>query len=119
MLAYTNIPPVVPMAMMGLAFAMVPAIMWPALAYVVDRSRLGMANGMLDTIQQVGLVAVNLLIGWSNDHWLASAANPGGYHASLWIFTVIAGLAVICAMLLRRVETGPRAHGLETITAGA
>jgi MFS family permease len=119
MLAYTSIPPVVPMAMMGVAFAMVPAIMWPALAYVVDRSRLGMANGMLDTIQQVGLVAINLLIGWSNDHWLASAANPGGYHASLWIFTTIAALAVVCAMLLRRVETGPRAHGLETITAGA
>ncbi len=117
MLAYTTIPPVVPMAMMGVAFAMVPAIMWPALAYVVDRSRLGMANGMLDTIQQAGLVGINLLIGWSNDHWLASAANPGGYHASLWIFTAIAGLAVVCAMLLRRVETGPRAHGLETITA--
>ena len=32
MLAYTRIPPVVPMAMMGVAFAMVPAIMWPALA---------------------------------------------------------------------------------------
>jgi hypothetical protein len=74
---------------------------------------------MLDTAQQVGLVGINLIIGWSNDHWLASAANPGGYHASLWIFTVIAGLAVICAMLLRRVETGSRAHGLETITAGA
>jgi MFS family permease len=119
MLAYTDITPVVPMAMMGVAFAMVPAIMWPALAYVVDRSRLGMANGMLDTIQQIGLVGINLLIGWSNDHWLASAANPGGYHASLWIFTAIAGLAVVCAMLLRHVETGPRAHGLETITAGA
>jgi MFS family permease len=119
MLAYTNIPPVVPMAMMGVAFAMVPAIMWPALAYVVDRSRLGLANGMLDTTQQIGLVGINLLIGWSNDHWLASAANPGGYHASLWIFTAIAGLAVVCAMILRRVETGQHAHGLETITAGA
>ena len=119
MLAYTNIPPVVPMAMMGVAFAMVPAIMWPALAYVVDRSRLGLANGMLDTTQQIGLVVINLLIGWANDHWLASAANPGGYNASLWIFTAIAGLAVVCAMLLRRVETGPHAHGLETITAGA
>jgi MFS family permease len=119
MLAYTTIPPAVPMAMMGVAFAMVPAIMWPALAYVVDRSRLGLANGMLDTTQQIGLVGINLLIGWSNDHWLASAANPGGYHASLWIFTAIAGLAVVCAMLLRRVETGPHAHGLETMTAGA
>jgi MFS family permease len=117
MLAYTNIPPVVPMAMMGVAFALVPAVMWPALAYVVDRSRLGLANGMLDTIQQIGLVGLNLAIGATNDHWLASAANPTGYRASMVVFTVVALLAVSCGILLRRVETGPRAHGLETIRA--
>jgi predicted MFS family arabinose efflux permease len=117
MLAYTNIPPVVPMAMMGVAFALVPAVMWPALAYVVDRSRLGLANGMLDTVQQIGLFGINLLIGWSNDHWLASAVNPAGYRPSMLIFTAIALLAVTCGFLLWRVETGPRAHGLETITA--
>lgn len=117
MLAFTNIPPFVPMAMMGVAFALVPAVMWPALAYVVDRSRLGLANGMLDTIQQIGLVLVNLLIGWSNDHWLASAANPAGYRPSMVIFTVIAVTAVTFAVLLRRAETGPGAHGLETIKA--
>lgn len=117
MLGYTDIPPVVPMAMMGVAFALVPAVMWPALVYVVDKSRLGLANGMLDTIQQIGLVAINLLIGWANDRWLASAANAAGYHASMWMFTTIAVLSVVCALALWRVETGPHAHGLETITA--
>lgn len=116
MLAYTNIPPVIPMAMMGVAFALVPAVMWPALAYVVDRSRLGSANGMLDAVQQLGLVVINLTIGWSNDHWLASAVNPAGYRPSMWIFSVIALAAVAFAYLLRRVETGPHARGLETIT---
>ncbi len=117
MLGYTDIPPVVPMAMMGVAFALVPAVMWPALVYVVDHSRLGLANGMLDTIQQIGLVAINLLIGWANDRWLASATNTAGYHASMWMFTAIAVLSVVCALALWRVETGPHAHGLETITA--
>jgi MFS family permease len=116
MLGYANIPPVVPMAMMGVAFALVPSVMWPALVYVTERSRLGMANGMLDTIQQVGLVVVNLLIGAANDRWLASAANPAGYHASMWMFTAIAVLAVVCAFGLWRVESGPDAHGLETVT---
>ncbi len=119
MLGYTDIPPVVPMAMMGVAFALVPSVMWPALVYVVEKSRLGMANGMLDTIQQIGLVAINLLIGWANDRWLASAANAAGYHASMWMFTAIAVLAVLCGVALWRVETGPDAHGLETITARA
>jgi MFS family permease len=116
MLAYTSIPPFVPMAMMGVAFALVPAVMWPALAYVVPPSRLGLANGMLDAIQQLGLVGINLVIGWSNDHWLASATNPAGYRPSMWIFSAVALLAVLFAALLRRNETGPLAQGLETIT---
>jgi MFS family permease len=116
MLGYTNIPPAIPLAMMGVAFALVPAVMWPALVYVVDKSRLGLANGMLDSVQQLGLVVINLLVGWANDHWLASAANAAGYHAGMWIFTAIAVLAVLSSYALWRVETGPAAHGLETIT---
>jgi hypothetical protein len=57
------------------------------------------------------------LIGWSNDRWLASADNPAGYQAGMWIFTALAVLGVVFAYVLRRVETGPHAHGLETITA--
>ena len=116
MLGFTNIPPAIPMAMMGVAFALVPAVMWPALVYVVDKSRLGLANGMLDTVQQLGLVIINLLIGWANDRWLASATNAAGYHAGLLMFTAIAVLAVLCAFALWRAETGPSSHGLETIT---
>jgi hypothetical protein len=116
MLGYTNIPAAIPMAMMGVAFALVPAVMWPALVYVVDKSRLGVANGMLDTVQQIGLVVINLLIGWANDRFLASAAHPAGYHAGMWIFTAIALLSVLCSFALWRVEMGPHSHGLETIT---
>ena len=75
LMAYTRLPLELSMALLGLAFALVPAVMWPALVYVVDKSRLGLANGMLDSVQQLGLVVINLLIGWANDHWLASVAN--------------------------------------------
>jgi MFS family permease len=116
MLGYASIPPVIPMALMGVAFALAPAVMWPALVYIVDKSRLGLANGMLDTVQQLGLIAINLLVGWANDHWLASATNAAGYHAGLWIFTGIALSTVLFAFALWRVETRPGNHGLETIT---
>lgn len=117
LLAYTDTPPVVPMGIFGVAFALVPAVLWPSIAYIVPPSRLGFANGLMDAIQQGGLVGVNLMVGWSNDHWVASAANPVGYRAGMWIFTILAVLAALFAHLLRRVETGPRAHGLETITS--
>ena len=71
---------------------------------------------MLDTTQQIGLVVINLVIGITNDRSLASAANPEGYRPSMLIFSTIALLAVVCAIMLRQVEGGPRGHGLETIT---
>jgi MFS family permease len=117
MLAYTDISPIIPMAIMGLAFGLVPVVLWMSVVYVVDRSRLGFANGVMDAVQQLGLVGVNLLIGGANDHSLASAANPAGYRTGMWIFSALAIAAVLSAFLLRKVETGPRAHGLETITA--
>jgi MFS family permease len=117
LLAWTDVPPVLPMAMMGVAFAMVPAVLWMSVVLVVDRSRLGFASAVVDAVQQVGLVGVNLLVGWSNDRWLAGPTNPAGYRPGMWIFTTLAMLAVCCALALRRVETGPSAQGLETIRA--
>jgi MFS family permease len=114
-LAYTYVPIAIPMAAMGVAVALVPAVMWPCIAYVVDESRWGLAYGLMDSVQQLGLVVFNLLIGWSNDHWAASAANPEGYRPGMWIFSTVVFASVLFAAWLRRVETGQDAHGLETI----
>lgn len=59
---------------------------------------------------------MNWLIGWSNDHWAAGAQNPSGYFPGMWIFSCLGFLGLLFAFLLRRAETGPDAHGLETIT---
>jgi MFS family permease len=117
LLGWTRVPPIVPMALMGVAFAMVPAVLWMSVVLVVKRAHLGFASAVVDAIQQVGLVGANLLVGWSNDHWLAGSLNPAGYRPGLWIFTGFAVLAVGCAFALRRVERGPGGHGLETIRA--
>jgi MFS family permease len=116
MLAYTEVPLGVPMAMMGVAFSLVPAVMWPCIAYVVDQRRLGFAYGLMDAVQQAGLVCANQLIGWSNDHFGASSTNPGGYAPGMWMFSTVGIAALVFAIWLRRVETGPHGHGLETIT---
>ncbi len=119
LLAYSSVPPVVPLAMMGLAFSMVPAVLWMSIVFVVPRAHLGFASSIVDAIQQLGLVVANLLIGWSNDHWLAAASHRAGYYPGMWMFTGFAMAAVAFAWILRRVESGPHAHGLETIVAGA
>jgi MFS family permease len=119
MLAYTNISPYVPMAMMGVAFSLVPALMWPSVAYIVDQSKLGTAYGLMTMIQNIGLAGLNLLVGWANDQGHASAQNPAGYRPGMWIFTILGFLGVLFAFLLRQRELGPHGHGLETITTAS
>ncbi len=115
-MAYTSVPLIVPMAVMGIAFSLIPAVMWPSVAYLVDQAKLGTAYGLMTMIQNIGLFGFNLLIGWANDRWLASAANPAGYTAGMWMFSVLGIAGLLFSWMLHVRETGPDAHGLETIT---
>ena len=117
MMAYTHVSLYVPMAMMGIAFSLIPAVMWPSVTYVVDQNRLGTAYGLMTMIQNIGLAGFNLLVGWANDYSAASADNPGGYALGMWIFSTLGFLGLLFAALLRQREVGPHGQGLETIRA--
>jgi MFS family permease len=113
-----HLPPILllTMAMMGIAFSLIPAVMWPSVAYLVEQSKLGTAYGLMTMIQNIGLAGFNLMVGWANDHSHAGTSNPGGYNLGMWIFSILGFLGFTFAFLLRRRELGPRGHGLETIT---
>jgi MFS family permease len=104
---------VIPMAIMGVAFSLVPAVLWPSVALIVDESRLGTAYGLMTMIQNIGLAGFNLIIGFSNDFGQASAANPGGYTLGMWIFSSLGLFGLVFTFFLRRSEMGPHGHGLE------
>jgi MFS family permease len=116
MMVYVDVSLRVPMAMMGVAFSLVPAVMWPSVAYIVEEKRLGTAYGLMTMIQNIGLFGFNLMIGWANDASGASTTNPGGYALGMWIFSITGFVGFFFAWMLRRNEMGPNAHGLETIT---
>jgi len=116
MMAYTRVNLYVPMAMMGLAFSLIPAVLWPSVAYIVDQAKLGTAYGLMTMIQNIGLFGLNTLVGWANNYSHAGATNPAGYRLGMWIFSVLGFLGVLFAFLLRQRELGPHGHGLETIT---
>ena len=117
-MAYTDISLWVPVSMMGIAFSLIPAIMWPSVAYIVDQNRLGTAYALMTLIQQIGFFALNLMIGMANDASGAGAQNPGGYALGMWIFSILGFVGLAFAFMLRKSEKGPGAHGLETIVAG-
>lgn len=106
----------VPIAMLGVGFSLVPAVMWPSVTYVVEEKRLGTAYALMTLVQQIGVLAMNWLIGFTNDGAGASASNPQGYGPGMWEFSVLGLAGIVFAYLLRRRETGPHGHGLETIT---
>jgi MFS family permease len=113
-----HLPPILllTMAMMGIAFSLIPAVMWPSVAYLVEQSKLGTAYGLMTMIQNIGLAGFNLMVGWANDHSHAGADNPHGYNLGMWIFSILGFLGLTFAFLLRQREMGPHGHGLETIT---
>ena len=114
-LAYTFVPLWIPLLMMGIAFAVIPAVMWPSVSYLVPQSRLGTAYALMTLIEQLGFFCLNLLIGSTNDREHAGPGHLAGYHTGMWIFTVVAVAGAIFALLLRLRESGRDAHGLETV----
>lgn len=119
MMAYSSVSLFVPVSLMGIAFSMIPAVMWPSVAYIVDQSRLGTAYALMTLIQQIGFFLLNLLIGKANDYSQAGLSNPHGYALGMWIFSVLGFVGMGLAILLRIRETGPHGHGLETINPAA
>jgi MFS family permease len=119
LMAYSNISLYVPVIMMGVAFSLIPAVMWPSVAYIVEAKRLGSAYALMTLIQQIGMMLFPLIVGAANDYQGASPANPGGYDLGMWIFSILGILGLIFAYLLRKAETGQKGHGLELSRAEA
>jgi MFS family permease len=104
------------MVMLGIVFSLIPAIMWPSVAYIVEERRLGSAYSLMTLCQQVGMAAIPWVIGFLNDAFGAGPENPGGYSPGMWVFTSLGVLGLVFSYLLWKTERGPSSHGLETIT---
>jgi MFS family permease len=106
----------VTMVLLGLAFSLIPAVMWPSVAYIVEGKRLGTAYALMTLCQQLGMAAVPWMVGVLNDRFRAGPEHPAGYSPGMWLFTALASLGLFFSYQLWRTEKGPGAHGLETIT---
>ncbi len=116
-MGYTDVSLFVPIAMLGVSFSLIPAVMWPAVAYIIAERRLGSAYALMTLCQQLGVAAVPWLIGRTNDALGAGPANAEGYNGMIWILTALVSAGLVFSVLLWRAEHGPGAHGLETITS--
>ncbi len=81
------------MVILGLAFSLVPSALWPSVPKIIPLRRLGTAYGMIFFIQNIGLMAVRMLIGRVNE------TDPS-YTRSMTIFALFGAAAFISALLL-------------------
>ena len=76
MFALTYLEPRIPIVLLGIAFSLVPAAMWPAVTKIVPTAKLGTAYGFMFSVQNIGLFVFPYLIGWvvdtSNPHYRAA-----------------------------------------------
>jgi nitrate/nitrite transporter NarK len=116
-LGYTNANLWITTVMIGIAFSLVPAVIWPAVPLLVSANRLGTAFGLMTMVQAIGLTVINLVAGALNDHYGAGPENPAGYLPMLWLFFALSFFGFVFAAALRKRETSSQGHGLESIRA--
>lgn len=104
------------MGMLGLAFALVPAVLWPAVTYLVPDTRLGSAYALMTFFQQLFWAGMSPLLGSIKSGMNASAENPAGWNPVMLTLAGLAAVGVVFAILLWRHERGPKSHGLERPT---
>jgi len=110
--AYTYIPPFIPMILLGIAFSLIPATMWPSMVKLVDDRIIGTAYGLMYSIQNLGLFVFPILAGYILD-----ASNPGNpatlnYTATMTMFVVLSGLGVVFAFMLKH-QDAKKGYGIE------
>lgn len=97
LLAFTRVPPWIPMMLLGVSFVLVPAALWPSVPLVVDSAHVGTAFGLMTMLQNVGLALFPWLNGKFRD-------MTGGYTASMLMFACLGLVGLVFSVLLNRAD---------------
>jgi len=96
-LVLTDVPPVIPMVVLGISFSLVPAALWPALPLMVKDEHIGTAYGVIAMVQNIGLFLFPLLAGKIRD-------VSGSYHGAMLMFSGCALAGLLLAIWLKAIE---------------
>jgi len=99
--ALTPLKPYVFMVLLGIAFSLVPAAMWPSMVKLVRDKEIGTAYGLMYSVQNLGLWGFPILAGMILDH-----TNPGNpevlnYTPTILMFAGLGLLGLFFGMMLK------------------
>jgi MFS family permease len=91
--------------LLGVSFSLVPAALWPSVPKLVEERYLGSAYSVIFWIQNIGLMAFPIIIGWALD-------KTGSYTLPMLIFASLGILALVLGLWLKA-EDKKKGYGLE------
>lgn len=99
------------MILLGIAFGLVPSAMWPSVPKIIPMKLLGTAYALIFYIQNIGLALVPVWIGKVNQ---ANTAADGSidYTETMTIFAIFGVVAIVIAFLLL-MEDKRKGYGLQ------
>ncbi len=95
--------PIPSMIVLGVAFVLVPAALWPSVPLVVEESRVGTAFGLITAIQNVGLMTFPKVSGYLID-------TTKDYTATQVMFSMLGVAGLVFAFLLLRADKRAGGH---------
>lgn len=100
--ALTPFPPYALMVLLGIAFSLVPAAMWPSMVKLVDEKQIGTAYGLMYSIQNLGLWGFPILAGFILD--VTNKGNPAvlNYSYTILLFASLGFLGLFFSYMLKR-----------------
>ena len=109
-LALTSFPPYLALFVLGVAFSLVPAAMWPAVSKITSENKLGTAYGIMFTVQNLGLYLFPWLVGVvldaTNSGITAEMVEKGeksyDYTSALLMLCLLGFLGFLFAYLLKK-----------------
>jgi MFS family permease len=102
-LGLTRVSPALPMIVLGAAFVLVPACVWPSVPLIVEERCVGTAFGLMTAIQNLGLATFPVANGALRD-------ATHGYTASQVMFALLGFCGLIFSTLLLRTDRREGGH---------
>ena len=90
------------MFILGIAFSLLPSVLWPAVPKIVPMKQLGTAYSIIYYIQNIGLMLIPIIIGGVLER--NTVGDNVDYTQAMWIFTGIGVAAIIVSVMILLID---------------
>lgn len=112
MFALTPFKPHAFLILLGVAFSLVPAAMWPSMVKLVREKEIGTAYGLMYSVQNLGLWGVPILAGMVLDRTNPGSPEVLNYSSTILMFAGFSLLGLLFAIFLKW-EDSRKGFGVE------